>query len=601
MLPEITLGREMADMLFPLHVRLDGLGRIETAGPTLRRIFGEEIIGQAFLDVFTMVRPRRIQGLQSIWERLGEKLVVSAAPSGEEPIQFRAVAVPVDRAHEGLLIDLSFGIHLARCVHRFALTEADFKPNDFSIDLFYSFQTQQTLLKDSQKLAQALKQSKLQAERKSLEDSLTGIGNRASLHRRLEEMLAHPDPGARFALMHIDLDDFKSVNDNFGHAAGDRVLMQAARALQASCGIKDMPARIGGDEFALLLADAPEEGELEKLARDLVAALSMPVHHNDQSCRVGASIGLVVFQPGQVPNADRLIANSDIALYEAKGQKSAVKVLSEEMIERHEKSTRLVSEIRRAVKKSQFVPFFQPQIDTLSGSIRGLEVVARWELPGQDVLTPAYFLEVATRSNIMVDIDRQVRRKAFSQLAAWQRQGRKIGKLSLNVTASNLRSVDFVSVLLVELAAEGLRPSDIQLELLESILFEQFDHELIEQCRTLEQAGFTLALDDFGTGHSSIATLIDMPISVLKIDRSFVSGLDSNAKMQRITGAMLAMAKNMGLDVLAEGVETLKELEFLEKAGCRSFQGFYFSPPVNAEEIERWLDVWQANLCQLSG
>ncbi len=321
-------------------------------------------------------------------------------------------------------------------------------------------------------------------------------------------------------------------------------------------------------------------------------AIAMPIRYNGHSCQVSASIGVVLFHPGEVQNADRLIANSDIALYDAKVTRSSVKLLSKEMIRRHEETSRLVSQIEEGLKRSQFVPYFQPQIDIVTGRVCGLEVVARWETAEQGVLPPARFLETATRANIMSEIDRQVRCKAFTHFAAWKSAGRDIGKLSLNVTASNLRSVEFVAILHAELAAAGLKPGDIQLELLESILFDQSDQELIAQCRNLEQAGFALALDDFGTGHSSIATLIETPVATLKIDRSFVSGLDRNPKMQRIAGAMLAMAKNMGLDVLAEGVETREELEFLKNCGCRLFQGFYFSPPIGADEILQWLDVW---------
>lgn len=603
-LPPINLSPEMTDLLFPLHVRLDADGIIVSAGPTLKRIFGASILGRGFLEVFTVERPRRVSGLEQVRQRIGEKLVVGAAPEGGDRIQFRAVAVPSDYERSCLLVDLSFSVHLAKCVERYDLTEADFKPNDFSIDLFYSFQTQQALLEDSQKMARALREAKVEAEQRASQDLLTGIANRGALHRKLEELLSNPDRSATFALLHIDLDDFKSVNDDFGHSAGDKILARTADVLRLHSCPSDLPARIGGDEFALVLADPPPEEKLEDFARGLVSALSMPVSHNGHSCKVGASIGIVQFNPGQVPNADRLIANSDIALYEAKNRKSEVKLLSEEMVVRFEETARLMSEIRNGIWNGEFVPYYQPQVDTANGQICGLEVLARWSRRDGSIRSPCYFLDAATRANLMLEIDRQVRRKAFAQLARWRRDGRRTGKLSLNVTASSLRSVGYLADLQEELAVVGLKPADIQLELLESILFDRLDLELIHQCRTLEEAGFALALDDFGTGHSSIATLIETPISVLKMDRSFVSGLDRNAKMQRIARAMLAMAKNMDLCVLAEGVETRSELEFLEGCGCRIFQGFYFSQPASAQDMEEWLDGWQpeisrANACKL--
>lgn len=588
---KLDLTCKAIDMLFPMHVVLDNRGRISGLGPTLERILGPEASGANLFDVFTVERPRSVRSMACIRERLGTKLVLSACPQDGEPIQFRGFALAA-ADEDTVFLDLSFGLHLSQVVERFGLTETDFKPNDFSIDLFYSFEAQRTLLEDSQKMATALKAAKIEAEKKASQDPLTEIANRGALHRRLEEALQLPDTGHVFALLHIDLDEFKSINDNFGHTAGDMILMQTAEALSAICGPNDLPARLGGDEFALFLAEPPDKESLYAMALRLLNAIAMPIRYNGHSCQVSASIGVVLFHPGEVQNADRLIANSDIALYDAKVTRSSVKLLSKEMIRRHEETSRLVSQIEEGLKRSQFVPYFQPQIDIVTGRVCGLEVVARWDTAEQGVLPPARFLETATRANIMSEIDCQVRCKAFTHFAAWKSTGRDIGKLSLNVTASNLRSVEFVAILHAELAAAGLKPGDIQLELLESILFDQSDQELIAQCRNLEQAGFALALDDFGTGHSSIATLIETPVATLKIDRSFVSGLDRNPKMQRIAGAMLAMAKNMGLDVLAEGVETREELEFLQNCGCRLFQGFYFSPPIGADETLQWLDVW---------
>ncbi|WP_269583545.1 putative bifunctional diguanylate cyclase/phosphodiesterase [Roseibium sp. Sym1] len=590
------LSADTRDLLFPLHVSLTGDGRIDGVGPTLKRVLGQDLLQRDFLDVFNVERPRNLKDFNGIRERLGTKLIISAASRDGKGIQFRGVAIPLEGAGGAIFVDLSFGRHLTQVVERFGLTEADFKPNDFSIDLFYSFEAQRTLLQDSHKMASALKSAKVEAERRASQDPLTGIANRGALQRRLEEMLQVPDQTARFALLHIDLDDFKSVNDNLGHSAGDRILKQTASVLKEYAGWNDLPARLGGDEFALVMADPPNEETLLDLAQDLLTSIGRPIRLNGHRCAVSASIGIALFNAGDVSSADRLIANSDIALYDAKATKSAVKLLSEDMVARHDETTRLISEIEAAIRDSQFVPHFQPQIDTVEGCLCGLEVLARWEHPEHGILAPVRFLETATRANIMVDIDRLVRRKAFAQFRAWKQDGRAVGKLSLNVTATNLRSLEYISELQWELAEAGLSPADIQLELLESILFDQSDQELIAQCRDLEQAGFALALDDFGTGHSSIATLIETPVAILKIDRSFITGLDTNAKVQRIAGAMLAMANTMGLDVLAEGVETRQELDFLEKCGCRYFQGYYFSPPRSAFDIELWLDQQEPDL-----
>jgi len=589
------------DLLFPLHVTLNGDGRIEEVGPTLDRVLGPDLLQRNFFEQFRIERPRNITDIAGVRGRFGTKLVITASTSQGDRIQFRGVAIPLTDAEGWILLDLSFGRDLISVVEQFELTEAHFKPNDFSIDLFYSFEAQRTLLEDSQKMALALKAAKTEAERQASEDPLTGIANRGALYRRLEELLQVQDAQHQFALMHIDLDDFKLVNDNYGHAAGDRLLNQTAAVLNANSGPHDLAARIGGDEFALVLSEPPPGTALLDLAHDLLLDIARPIRFDGHRCKVSASIGIVQFSPGEVANADRLIANSDIALYDAKGTKSSVRMLSREMVARYEATTRLISDIEAALRDSDFVPYFQPQIDTFEKQVCGLEVVARWQHPERGVLAPAHFLETATRANIMADIDRQVRRKAFDHFAAWKAEGRDLGKLSLNVTATNLRSLEYISQLQWELSEAGLSPADIQLELLESILFDQSDQELIAQCRDLEEAGFALALDDFGTGHSSIATLIETPVALLKIDRSFISGLDANPKMQQIAGAMLAMANHMGLDVLAEGVETNRELAFLEGCGCRYFQGYLFSAPVSATDIEDWLDLREPRSSLIGG
>ena len=595
----LEIPHESIDLLFPLHITVTPDGRIETVGPTLAKVFKETIIGLNFFEVFSVIRPRRVTGMDHVRERLGSKIVVSGTPDGGSAVQFRCFAAALKNS-SNLLLDLAFGVNLAEAMQRFELTGSDFKPNDFAIDLYYTFQTQSTLLEDSQKMASALKKAKIEAEIKANQDPLTAIANRGPLYSRIDKALSETKQASKFALLHIDLDEFKSVNDNFGHTAGDEVLLQTAAVLTANSGENDLPARIGGDEFALLLSDPPDAESLKHFAEDLVTAIATPIRVDGQRVSVGASIGIVTFGPGEFSNSDRLLASSDIALYEAKNSGSSAELLTPNMITRHQNTARLIDEIERGLRESQFIPYFQPQIDIASNRIYGLEVLARWDHPTHGVLAPCRFLKAAMRANIINDIDRQVRRKAFACLGNWKSAGRSVGRLSLNVTASNVRSPEFRHVLEEELLAVGLSSADIQLELLESILFDKSDSALISQCQDLDAAGFSLALDDFGTGHSSIATLVEAPVSLLKIDRSFITGLDRNPKMQRIAGAMLAMAGNMGLAVLAEGVETPCELNFLKRSGCTLFQGYHFSPPRSAHEFGNWLDLHDSQAHLLS-
>ncbi|MHA7774196.1 putative bifunctional diguanylate cyclase/phosphodiesterase [Roseibium sp. M-1] len=586
----LTLPDTAVAMLFPLHVILDADGRIAAIGPTLERMFGRKMLHQDFFDVFKVERPRRLATFQGLLERLGDRLVVTTAGSDGDRIQFRAVAIALGDNDGRILVDLSFGIHLAKVVNCFGLTEADFKPNDFSIDLFYSFEAQRTLLEDAEKMAKALKAAKVEAERKASQDPLTGIANRGALYRRLEEILQVPDRSAALALLHIDLDDFKAINDTFGHAAGDGILLQTAAVLEAHAGPNDLPARLGGDEFVLVLADPPGPTGLKAFAHDLLAGISKPLRHNGHLCQVGASIGLIRFTPGDVQGADRLIAQSDIALYDAKAKKSSVKLLSRKMVARHEEAGKRVFEIETGLKANGFFPFFQPHIDAASGRIRAVEALARWERPGGAVLVPAQFMKSATRANLVAEIDRQVRQSAFARFAGWSKAGHDLGKLSLNVGVSSLRDREFGSVLTAELAEAGLSPDNIQLELSEIVLFERNDGDLADRCKDLASAGFALALDDCGRGRCAISSLMDTPVNLLKIDRTLITGVAANEGLQRIAGAMLAMAKTLGLDILAEGIETKAELDYLEARGCHLFQGHYFAAPASAADFEVWLN-----------
>lgn len=586
-------SKSMIDILCPMFLTVGADGCIEQVGPTLSLIFTQEIQKKNFFEVFSVEKPRRVNDFERLKTRLGTKLVLTARPDGGDPIQFRSVATELHNSPGGLLLDLSFGTSLSDAIKRFNLSGADFKPNDFSIDLFYTFETQRALLDDSQKMTDALTSAKEAAEREANLDSLTGIANRRSLYQQLEGMLHRPKDDIDLALLHIDLDKFKAINDTFGHAAGDEILKHTAKVMEAWAGPDDLPVRIGGDEFALVLDGPHDKTSLFSLAENLIANITTPVRIDGHSCKVGASIGIVRFRAGDALSSDRLLINSDMALYEAKGAANGVKLLTPEMIRLHEERATLVSEIEKGIAEGQFVPYFQPQIDTKASKVCGLEVLARWDNPAKGVLSPPSFLEAANRANLMREIDRQVRQQAINAFATCRRDGVQVGKLSLNVTASNLRSPDFLEDLQDELFLAGLSPRSIQLELLESILFDQSDKFLIAQCLSLKAAGFTLALDDFGTGHAAISTLIEAPISTLKIDRSFVTGLDSNKKMQRITGAMLAMARQMGVDVMAEGVETRRELDLLEANGCRFFQGFYFSRPMAMIDLRSWLELWE--------
>ena len=583
------ISKEEMDQLFPLHVAVKQDGTISSVGPTLLRILGEGIVGRSFFDGFAVRKPRQLGKLEALCAKTGTKLRVTALTDRGEEVAFRGVATLIGKDQSHLLVDLSFGSALGEAVKRFKLSSSDFRPNDAAIDLLYTFETQQTLIDDSRKLAEALKDAKDDVEQKAYIDVVTGIANRRALHSALERALIDEDAEREFAILHIDLDRFKSINDTFGQAAGDLAIRRTAECIQWHARHQDVSARLGGDEFALVLTDPPDDASLIELADVVRHEISRPVKFGQISFSVEASVGIVRFQPSTDRSIDTLLMKSSIALNEAKETGNGVTLLTPALVRRHDESAKLVAELESAIERKEFVPFFQAQIDAAVDEVVGLEVLARWRHPVHGIRPPVDFIETAVRTNLMGPIDRLVRKTAIETFASWREARLWDGKLSFNLSAQNLRSEEFVEEISDELFIAGLTPQSIQLELLESIMFDETDETLHRQAQTLLSKGFTLALDDFGTGHASIATLIDVPVSLLKIDRSFVTGLEQNTKLQRITGSMLAMASEIGLDVLAEGIETAGELAFLENAGCRLFQGYFFAKPQDAAATEHWL------------
>lgn len=584
----LGLGADTIDLLFPLHLRLDSAGRIESIGPTMARVIEHLTTGTSFFDVFRVDRPRRITDMDGIRGSLGKKLSISGRLASGDFLSFRCVACGIE-CSDHLLVDFSFGENLAEVMTRFHLTTTDFRPNDMSIDMLFVLEAQKALLEDSQALTAALSQAKESAERAANVDPLTGIANRRAFNEYMARLCDASSEATEYALLHIDLNKFKGVNDTFGHAAGDAVLKHTAGVLTSAIGPGDMAARIGGDEFALVLSAPARNDQIETKIGTLISQISSPVRVGEQVLRINASVGVSRFHPALIDHPDQPLIESDIALYESKELKTPIVFLTAAMLARHMETSDTVQELETGVAEGQFIPFFQPQLDLETGAAVGLEVLARWAHPRRGTLAPGHWIEVATRAGLMPPIDRLVMRRALGHFSQWRAAGHARGKLSFNITLANLLSPDFTESLVDDLMSAGISADEVQLELLESILFDDADTLLKEQCERLKSAGFRLALDDFGTGHASIATLIDMPISVLKIDRSFVTGLDQKPKLQRITKSILAMSAEIGMKVIAEGVERQEELDLIAQLGCRYVQGYLVSRPLDADSCLNWL------------
>lgn len=590
---QTSINRSALDVLFPMHVLLDRSGHIAHIGPTLKKIMQQDLLQTEFFDAFEIKKPRSVRGLEGLKNASGRKLTISGRRADGETVEFRCLTAILGRADDELLIDFSFSADFVELVQRMDLNTSDFKPNDFSLDLLYTIETQRTLVEDSHKLTMALEYSKKEAEDAANIDVLTGISNRRALYRHLNTRLEETASEPSCALLHIDLDEFKSINDNFGHAAGDHVLKHAAAILKDLSKSSDFAARIGGDEFAMIVSNASSEAQIQKIANGIRSRILSPVEYEGHVFQVGVSIGVVRLDQHSDETPDQLFSCSDIALYEAKRTNQSVVILTREMRARHDERSGLIKEIAAGLENDQFVPFFQPKVDTRHRRINGIEVLARWVHPHRGLIPPVAFIEAAESAKLMGMIERSIMKKAIRSQKKWISEGLNVGKLSFNLTAANLRSISFVRSLQEELESAGLSPNDIELELLESVVFERTDSTLLHRCRELRDAGFHLALDDFGTGHASISTLIDNPISTLKIDRSFITGINNEERLQRITRSILALSKQLDLDVVAEGVETQKELDILNAFGCHVVQGFLFSRPVESEVMGKWLHAWR--------
>ncbi len=419
-------------------------------------------------------------------------------------------------------------------------------------------------------------------------DSLTGLANRAGFRRRVEEALSRPERrGGRQALLFVDLDDFKDVNDLLGHAAGDELLRVAARRLQDALRPGDLVARLGGDEFAVLLDGIPDVATACRLAGRAVDALATPVEVSGQTVHVGASVGVALRQSDST--LETLMQEADMAMYAAKGLgKGRVEaydgVLREAAVEQH----RVRADLDVAVANQELVLDYQPVLNLDSGQLVGVEALVRWQHPTRGLLPPSAFIPVAESNGAIGEIGGWVLDTAVRQLAAWQRRyARPDLVMAVNVSVRQLESPDFVPAVRRIVASVGLDPATLVIEVTESMLIDDASaaaHSLME----LRALGSRVAIDDFGTGYSSIGYLSRLPVDILKIDRSLVSGLQTGPAAMLLE-AVVVLGRNLGLDVIPEGIEHPEDLARLRSLGCSLGQGFLLSRPVPARGIETWL------------
>ncbi|MGO4381025.1 EAL domain-containing protein [Pseudoduganella sp. RAF19] len=420
-------------------------------------------------------------------------------------------------------------------------------------------------------------------------DVLTGLPNRMLLQDRLQQAIAYANrSGHPLWVMLIDLDRFKFVNDSLGHKAGDLLLKTVATRLQSSVRESDTVARLSGDEFVAILSEYPDESLSPAIVERVMKALAQPVMLEGKEFFVTCSIGVAVYEADGTP-AQHLIEHADIAMYSAKKRgRNCFQFYQPAMNEEAQERIRIESALRNALERNEFVLHYQPQVDMETGRIIGMEALLRWQHPELGMVPPARFIGLAEETGLIVPIGAWVLRTACMQAKTWHDAGFSGLRVGVNLSARQFGQQNLVASIAGVLAESGLPPSALEIELTES-LFMNDVAQAVSLLHELKALGVALAIDDFGTGYSSFSYLRNFPIDVLKIDRSFVSDIATDADDAAIIISIIALAHNLNLRVIAEGVESEEQLEFLRRHGCDEMQGYYFSRPVAPPEFEQML------------
>jgi len=436
-----------------------------------------------------------------------------------------------------------------------------------------------------------IERRRAQAEIKKLAyfDMLTGLPNRVLFADRLKQAIVMAERDNRdVALLFLDLDHFKNVNDSIGHAYGDRLLKISADRIQHCLRSSDTVARIGGDEFVVILPMISGAEYVSKVAGKILDTLKKPVQLEEYELYTSASIGISVY-PNDGASIDDLLKNADIAMYQAKeGGRNNFQFFSRDMNAQALSRQMIESSLRQAISREEFYLVYQPQFDIGSRTIVGLEALLRWRHPQKGSIYPLQFISIAEETGMIIPIGEWVLRTACHQAKAWQDAGHPYLRMAVNISARQFKQDNFVALVQTILEESGLPPERLELELTESTIMERADRN-IQALRELKNLGVTLAIDDFGTGYSSLSYLKHFPIDRLKIDRSFVRDINTDGDDAAIAEAIIVMAHSLKLEVVAEGVELEEQLDFLNNCKCDMFQGYLLSHPLSVVDTNSLL------------
>lgn len=434
-----------------------------------------------------------------------------------------------------------------------------------------------------------LREQKISLDFQAHHDALTGLPNRIyfndRLHQGIENARRH---GTMLALFFIDLDQFKHINDSLGHEIGDRVLQVVADRLRARIRKEDTLARLGGDEFTIIMEELKRVQDASLLAQKILKVLREAIHIEDHMLYITCSIGISLY-PQDDLNAHNLLKYADTAMYKAKEEgRNSFQFYSAEMTKQAFERIVMKTSLRQALDNEELVVYYQPQVDVNTGKLTGMEALVRWRHPTRGLVSPSEFIPLAEETELIIEIDQWVMRIAMQQVKEWYQEGLEPGMLALNFEMKQLDHDDFIQILQKSMADIGFRPEWLELEVAEGKLMQK-PEEAIVKLRQISDIGIQIVIDNFGTGYSSLAYLKRLPVHKLKIDRAFIREIPEDEESAAIVKAIIVLAKSLNLDIVAEGVETEVQKEFLFHNGCKKIQGYYHGQPKPAEEIEKML------------
>jgi diguanylate cyclase (GGDEF)-like protein/PAS domain S-box-containing protein len=437
----------------------------------------------------------------------------------------------------------------------------------------------------------AARVASLEMSRVAQHDVLTNLPNRALFNDRLSQAISLAERQSKqLAVLFVDLDQFKRINDSLGHSVGDRLLRSVARRLVACVRRTDTVSRLGGDEFLILLSQIEHSEDAAITARKILRAVAAPHVIDSKSLDVNVSIGGSTY-PADAQSAETLVSYADVAMYEAKQQgRNSYQFFRTDMRARMATRVALERDLRCALGRNEFTLHYQPKVNFQTGQCTGMEALLRWQHPERGLLSAATFVPIAEECGLIVAIGQWVLLEACRQARAWSDLGLKVVPVAVNVSAVEFRARDFLSGIRAVLIATGLDPQNLELELTEGVLMQDAESAVVTLL-ALKAMGVKLAVDDFGTGFSSFTYLRRFPVDTLKVDKSFVHEITEDSDGTTIVNAMINIGKSLKQRVVAEGVDTRSQLDFLQRHGCDEGQGYYFSHPVTAEQVEKMFNT----------